>query len=498
MSRVLSGISSPILCPNPSSSSHMSNTKRSDVYFNSTRIVRNIADSYGFVAGPDKEFRLDDTFLSKYSGKDPNFGYNGLGEVTYYRTYSRIKENGGKERFNETIARFVTGTYEIQRRHCYRFHLPWDRKRAQDSAQEMFERAWDFKFLPPGRGLWTMGTQFMWRAGSACLNNCGFVSTNDNFEEDPAQPFAFAMDMLMLGVGIGFDTRGAGRVAIVNPHSFKTRYVIDDSREGWVLALTDLIHSYTIKPNLGRFVFDYSEIRPAGIQIKGFGGEASGPEGLRGLLTRIDEFLDSLIGTKLGSVEITDLMNMVGKCVVAGNVRRSAEIAFGSPDDFEYRSMKNPLRDLTPDEITQFYNVTGKLYGEGKYQATFNDFTDTTIALEKRARIINVWNACNDRRWASNNSVFAEVGMDYTDVGKQTAANGEPGYIWLNNMRDYGRMIDGKQPGIDGRVQGANPCFSGDMRLLTENGYISFEERWLSGGMLEFNGHDDLFELYGK
>ncbi|MCL4164600.1 UNVERIFIED_CONTAM: hypothetical protein GTU68_042247, partial [Idotea baltica] len=220
------------------------------------------------------------------------------------------------------------------------------------------------------------------------------------------------MDMLMLGVGIGFDTKGSDRVMIRKPVDRTTKYIIDDCREGWVLAFIDLVHSYTLHPEYGRFSYDFSEIRPSGTPIKGFGGEASGPGELEKLLFRVDEFFGSMVGRRMNSVDITDLMNMVGKCVVAGNVRRSAEIAFGFPDDIEYRSMKNPVRDLNAEETDKFYK----------------------------------------------NSVFSDIGMDYTDVGAQTAANGEPGYIWLDNMRDYGRMKDGRQPGIDGRVMGSNPC----------------------------------------
>lgn len=33
-----------------------------------------------------------------------------------------------------------------------------------------------------------------------------------------------------------------------------------------------------------------------------------------------------------------------GKCVVAGNVRRTAEIAFGDPDSTEYIDLKGEIR----------------------------------------------------------------------------------------------------------------------------------------------------------
>lgn len=442
----------------------------------------NIVDKF-FGANDNNNFKLSQQFKSQYSGKNPVFGYNGLGEATYYRTYSRIKEDGTKEKFFDTALRIIEGTYEIQRRYCKWMHLPYDPGKAQDSAQEMFERMWAFKWLPPGRGMWIMGTPFMWRSGGASLNNCGFVSTNDDIESDPSQPFAFAMDMLMLGVGIGFDTKGAGRVKVKKPNAKTSAYKIEDSREGWVRALSDLIRSYTVKPEIGKLEFDYSDIRKKGAPIKGFGGQASGPEGLMELLQSTDEFLGKRIKTKMTSVDIADLMNLVGKCVVAGNVRRSAEIAFGFPEDIEYRSMKNPTRDLDQDEISEFYKVTGELYGQKRYSATIEDFANAKINREKLDRAIEVWNAMNDRRWASNNSVFSEVGMDYTEVGHSTAVNGEPGYIWLDNMRDYGRMKEGRQPGIDGRVMGSNPCVeqtlesyelcvSGDTRIQTKSGAL--------------------------
>lgn len=64
--------------------------------------------------------------------------------------------------------------------------------------------------------------------------------------------------------------------------------------------------------------------------------------------------------------------------------------------------------------------------------------------------------------WVSNNSIFAELGQNYTDVAAATANNGEPGYAWLENMQKYGRM-NGIPDGIDGqgkdhKALGGNPC----------------------------------------
>lgn len=73
-----------------------------------------------------------------------------------------------------------------------------------------------------------------------------------------------------------------------------------------------------------------------GIPLKTFGGTSSGP----GPLIHMHELLENLFKRKLESVEhgitsrdIVDIMNIIGKCVVAGNIRRVAEIALGEAND---------------------------------------------------------------------------------------------------------------------------------------------------------------------
>lgn len=432
----------------------------------SVGVARGNITNYFSEANDDQSFRLDEQFIKQYEVRQPNFGFNGLGELVFYRTYSRLKSNGLKETFCDTVCRVVEGCYEIQRRHCVRLHIPWDYDKAQRSAQEMFQRIWDFKFTPPGRGLWMMGTKFMWERGSAALNNCGFVSTDDAIESNPAEPFCFLMDMSMLGVGVGFDTKGANKILIKKPQERHREYIVPDSREGWVDSVRQLIGSYTTNNKEGYVDFDYSQIRKAGSVINGFGGKASGPGILIELHSLIRKHLDKRIGKALSSVDITDLMNYIGRCVVAGNVRRTAEIAFGDADDIEYQSMKNYKKTLLESDIAKFEAITGQLWARALSvsrdnacpQGTLEDFCDTGIPDDRLIPAIETWNAMNYHRWASNNSIFANVGMDYAEVSGQIAVNGEPGLIWLDNVRDYGRLVDGRQPGVDGRVLGANPC----------------------------------------
>ena len=68
-------------------------------------------------------------------------------------------------------------------------------------------------------------------------------------------------------------------------------------------------------------IFDFSKVRPKGAPIRGFGGVASGPEPLKDMLESQKKILDNRIGQLITSLDIVDLMNYIGKCVVAGNVR---------------------------------------------------------------------------------------------------------------------------------------------------------------------------------
>ena len=79
-----------------------------------------------------------------------------------------------------------------------------------------------------------MGTPVVHKKNlSAALNNCAFVSTEE-LAADPTRPFAFMMDASMLGVGVGFDTKGRDTVQVMSPKEEKKVNRIEDSREGCV------------------------------------------------------------------------------------------------------------------------------------------------------------------------------------------------------------------------------------------------------------------------
>ncbi|MGD2174638.1 MAG: hypothetical protein PVJ27_04475 [Candidatus Brocadiaceae bacterium] len=347
-------------------------------------------------------FRLSEGFLEPYRERPVDWGFGALSWVTYKRTYSR-----DGERWWETCRRVIEGMFTVRRVHCLERGLPWNEQKALSFAREAYDRLWHFKWTPPGRGLWIMGTRFMYERGGAALNNCGFCSTRD-IDHDYAAPFVWMLGMSMLGVGVGFDTRGKGKLTIGKPERGDEAHAIGDSREGWAGALRRLLTAHVGEETLPR-EWDYSAIRPRGAKLESFGGRASGPQPLRRMLTDLQELYDGYAGRKIDARLIVDTMNIIGRCVVAGGIRRSAQIAFGEPDDVQFL-------DLKTDE-----------------------------------------DKVNEYRWVSNNSIFAESGMDYSDVARRTARNGEPGYLWLENARAYGRMKD-PPDWADGAAEGSNPC----------------------------------------
>jgi len=55
------------------------------------------------------KFNLPKDFVDGYRSRPVKFGFNGLGEIAYIRTYSRQKEDGSNEEWADTVERIVNG-----------------------------------------------------------------------------------------------------------------------------------------------------------------------------------------------------------------------------------------------------------------------------------------------------------------------------------------------------------------------------------------------------
>jgi ribonucleoside-triphosphate reductase len=368
-------------------------------------------------------FRLSDDFIASYKEKKAPFGYtdaagNSVGEITFLRTYSRLKEDGTKETWVDVCERVINGMYSIQKDHCKSQRLPWNDAKAQASAKDAFDRLFNLKWTPPGRGLWVMGTDIVNKQrNSAALQNCAFVSTAEMTKANPARPFAFLMEASMLGVGVGFDDKGADKDFLIYEPKEEEVCVIPDTREGWVESVALLINAY-LRADQRNPTFDYRSIRPAGAPIKTFGGTAAGHEPLEKLHNYIRKLFKGRAGEKISRTDIADIGNLIGVCVVSGNVRRSAELLIGRLDDDTFLNLKNVER------FPERNSYDPKAPGWG---------------------------------WMSNNSVETTVGKNLDSIVEGIARNGEPGVIWLDVSRKYGRLADPIN-NKDWRVAGYNPC----------------------------------------
>lgn len=484
---------------------------------------------------PRQLFRLDPAFLARYEGKVP--GWLPLGRVVFERTYARFLHHLGRpETPPEVFARCCEAVFGVYAHQATVADAHWSADKAQREAQEMFRRmwgcsddpddvgaAWAFalpgadgpvartaRFLPAGRGLANLGTVAMLAKGGMCLNSCGFVSTEAIGSKCPAlstatigsgpaafsRPFTFLMDALMLGVGVGFDTDGAGKAVLVAPERRGT-FTVEDTREGWVAAVGTLLRAYVGDGALPE-VWDVSRIRAKGQPLRTFGGTSSGPGPLLALLSSLEALCDRYAGRAVDSVWIVDTANMIGRCVVAGGVRRSSELALGSADDFAFLDLKNPaalkadtdaqarVRATNPEAVALDTEIAEAREAQGKHSPldpVWAVWQDTIDAAEGRMYgVLSAdpeWSAAEARinahplrthRWSSNNSTRNKVGQDYTDIGARNAQNGEPGGVWPDNMNNYGRMVDGDLSvprGTRGegmaslrvdKARGPNPC----------------------------------------
>jgi ribonucleoside-triphosphate reductase (thioredoxin) len=359
---------------------------------------------------------ITEAFANKYSNKQPNWGFNGLGYIVYKRTYARVKENGQKEEWHETIRRCINGAQKIGANYT------------KEEAEQLFDLVFNLKCNFAGRMLWQLGTPTVDRFGANSLLNCWNVSMNS------VRSFLFLFENLMLGGGVGFSIRREDihelprikkGVSITHKNTKDADFIVPDSREGWIRLLEKVLDAFFVKGAS----FNYSTIliRGAGEKINGFGGIASGPQILLDGVEKINKILQSREGKKLRSIDVLDICNIIGGIVVSGNVRRSAQIAIGDPDDYLFLRAKNWSLGNIPN---------------------WRAMSNNTIYADDFSHISNeIWN--------NGYALDSETGY----------AKGEPyGFFNLPLSQKYGRLKDGLMkdsslyPTDEDNVVGTNPC----------------------------------------
>lgn len=343
---------------------------------------------------------LTTEFLASYSQKQPPWGFGGLGEVVFLRTYSRPIEGGERsETWVETLERIINGAIEMG--------VPY----TQEEAEKLFDHMFNLRCSFSGRALWQLGTPLVKKFNATSLNNCYF--TNIEKIED----FEMLFDYLMLGGGVGFSVERSKihelpkvkpGVTITHERSNDADIIVPDSRGGWRRLLHSVLKSYFVTGK--SFTYSTILIREFGAPLKTFGGTASGPGALIEGIEDISKVMKNREGKKLRSIDVLDICNIIGRIVVSGSSRRSAQIAVGDPDDVLFLRAKN-------------------------------------------------WSSGNVPAWRanSNNSIYADHFEEIMpEFWKGYDGSGEP-YGLLNRRlaRSYGRLGEKR---TDNSIEGFNPC----------------------------------------
>ena len=262
--------------------------------------------------------------------------WSSVGYLTYKRTYARrLNENDPSsktEEWKDTVNRVIQAA-----------QIQLDCNFTEEEEKRLKNYILGLKGTVAGRFLWQLGTSTVSTLGLSSLQNCSFVVV-----DSPVRPFTWAMDMLMLGSGVGYNIQreNVNKLPKVRKNfcaptrvdNSSANFIVPDTREGWVALLGKVLKAAFLSHETGNQTFSYSTqlIRGKGAPIKGFGGTASGPEDLCWGVNEISKILEKRKGKKVRPIDCLDIMNIIGAIVVAGNVRRSAQIAIGDPDDIEF------------------------------------------------------------------------------------------------------------------------------------------------------------------
>lgn len=302
-----------------------------------------------------------------------NIPFGPVGLPVYKRTYARKKKDNTLENYEETIERCLNAAQNQLR---VGFTV--------DEINDFREKLLDLKGFMAGRFMWQLGTETVNRLGFLSLMNCAGVTMDDVIEK-----MCWLFDISMLGCGVGFNVQREyvyelplvkKGVKIVHKLTKDADFIVPDSREGWVELLRRILTAYFVTGQ----GFSYSTIcvRGAGEPIKTFGGTASGPAILIEGMEQLCRVVWGRSGKKMRPIDVLDIANIVGSIVVAGNVRRTAEIMLGDVDDTQFlrakrwdlgnvpnwRAMSNNTLvcndiKMLPEEYWESFSAGGEVYG---------------------------------------------------------------------------------------------------------------------------------------
>jgi len=266
--------------------------------------------------------------------------------ATALRTYHRpIKEGDTRlESWSQVVDRVISHQRWLWERALGR---PLD-DREEHELEECRQLILGRYMAPAGRTLWLGGTELS-RKRESCMFNCSFTHVETVYD------VVDVLWLLLQGCGVGFKpitgtlngfryplqeikvirsnrTEKGGLTNNVETYDPETRVwtiKIGDSAIAWAKAVGKLVAG---KYPARTLVLDFSEIRPAGTRLKGYGWISSGDEQIAKAFKCIAQILSDRADQLLTRMDILDIVNYLGTILSS---RRSAQIAlfeYGQPE----------------------------------------------------------------------------------------------------------------------------------------------------------------------
>jgi ribonucleoside-diphosphate reductase alpha chain len=273
---------------------------------------------------------------------------NTYASIIHKSRYARyLEKDNRRESWEETVTRLVTYLYTKIPKETF----DGDENFWFDTMEEIRTSILNLEVMPSMRLMMTAGEAV--ERDNISAYNCSYLAVNNK------RAFSEALYILMNGTGVGFSCERQEIAKLPEiPHKFKEVddvIVVGDSKLGWAKAFKKLLSSLWEGdiPHV-----DYSRVRRAGERLKTFGGRASGHEPLKRLFDFCVDSFKKSAGRKLNSLEVHDIMCMIGEIVVVGGVRRSALISLSNLTDKRMREAKsgawyneNPHRGLANNSV---------------------------------------------------------------------------------------------------------------------------------------------------
>ena len=271
-------------------------------------------------------------------------------------------------------------------------------------------------------------------AGGMITGNCSYILI------DSIKSFADLIYLLLNGTGVGYsvERQVITKLPAVPDTLHESDHVVvfGDSKLGWAEGLLEYM-TEIFNGNLPQY--DLSLIRPKGARLKTFGGRAGGSGELKLLLDYIKSTAIKARGRKLTSLECHDICCFIANVVVSAGIRRSACISLSNLSDTRMRDCKvgefwltHPHRQLCNNSVAYTEKPDMKRFMQ-EWMALMNSGSGERGIFNREGAIKH----------------FEKLGRDTRD----------------SDDNDYSI--------------GSNPCFTGDMEILTDTGYKKFRD--LSG-----------------